>query len=114
VIDVKSNLRVAELYNQKDPEQPKAPKNLTRKLLYFALNLLLSQNKIELSSIIGLEPDHSEKNDLINKVYKPMGFVLLTVEKADPTHDAIDTVNVMTATVGKVLEWCTPPPLPPQ
>lgn len=98
--NVTSQLRIAGLYSQKNEKKPSAPKKYTRKMLCYALTLLLHHNHISETDIISLEADPSPNNNLINKVYIPMGFELV-VETGDGF-----TGGLMKSSVQQILLWC--------
>lgn len=98
--NITSQLRIAGLYSCKDKKKPSAPKKYTRKMLCYALTLLLHHDRISETDVISLEADPSPNNNLINKVYIPMGFELVA-----ETGDSI-TGGLMKSTVQEILDWC--------
>lgn len=97
--NVVSQLRINSLYSRVNKEKPRAPKNLTRKMLCYGLLLLIKKGRIHLNNIISLEADPSDNNNLINKVYIPMGF---TLEAMDIENEG----GLMSAKVSTILNWC--------
>ena len=69
-------------------------------MLCYALTLLLHHDRISETDVISLEADPSPNNNLINKVYIPMGFELVA-----ETGDSI-TGGLMKSTVQEILDWC--------
>lgn len=98
--NITSQLRIAGLYSRKDEKKPSAPKKYTRKMLCYALTLLLHHDRISETDVISLEADPSPNNNLINKVYIPMGFELVA-----ETGESI-TGGLMKSTVQEILDWC--------
>lgn len=95
-----SSIRIAGLYSRQDEKNPRAPKNYTRKMLCYGLYLLLQHNIIYKTDIISLEADPSDNNNLVNKVYIPMGFKLVA-----KTEDNISG-GLMKSNVKTILSWC--------
>jgi hypothetical protein len=95
-----SSIRIAGLYSRQDEKKPRAPKNYTRRMLCYGLYLLLQHNIIYKSDIISLEADPSDNNNLVNKVYIPMGFQLVA-----KTENNISG-GLMKSNVKTILSWC--------
>lgn len=79
-----SNVRISCLYRQHDENKPPAPQNFTRKMLCYGLFYLYERGSIKKNSIISLEADSSPNNNLVNKVYIPMGFKITGVWSPPP------------------------------
>ena len=78
----KSNLRISRIYSRVDKTKKRAPKFFVRKMLCYLLKKIMNKEnvfnlKLNPKSIIVLEADGSKNDDLVNKVYKKMGFVLI-------------------------------------
>lgn len=97
---VQSSLRISGLYSKVDEKKPRAPKGYVRKMLCYGLYLLLEHDRITLDNVISLEADPSPNDDLVTKVYQPMGFELIA-----PTDKTI-TGGLMTSNVRTILSWC--------
>lgn len=97
---LESNIRVAGLYSKYDENKSRAPKGYTRKMLCYGLYLLLEHGLINLNDIISIEADPSPNNNLVNKVYIPMGF-----EMVAKTSETI-TGGLMKSNVKRILSWC--------
>lgn len=96
-----SAARLTELYAQHDDALPRAPRGLARELLCQALRTLTagsSDGALRASDVLVLEADESEGDELVRKVYAPMGFKVVAVEAWGTT--------LMRGTVGGVLRWC--------
>lgn len=97
---ITSDLRIAGLYSKKNKNKQRAPKNFTRKMLCYALETLVEQKRITKNNIVSLEADPSPNNNLIKKVYLPMG---LKLQQQDDNQSG----GVMTASVKTILNWCS-------
>lgn len=97
---VKSSIRISGLYSKENEEKPRAPKGYTRKMLCYGLCLLLQHGRVTEDDVISLEADPSDNNNLVEKVYKPMGFELVAA-----TSETI-TGGLMTSNVKTILSWC--------
>lgn len=97
---VKSNIRIAGLYSRYNEKKKRTPKGYTRKILCYGLYLLLDHGRIHLDDIITCEADPSENNNLVNKVYLPMGF-----EMVAPTSEVI-TGGLMQSNIRTILSFC--------
>ena len=78
-----SNIRLISFYSQYDINKPRIKKGLSKKLFYYSLNYLLSKKIININDIIVLEANPSNNNSLVEKVYIPMGFKIITNEYND-------------------------------
>ena len=78
-----SNIRLISFYSQYDINKPRIKKGLSKKLFYYSLNYLLSKKIININDIIVLEANPSNYNSLVEKVYIPMGFKIITNEYND-------------------------------
>jgi len=97
---LKSSIRISGLYSKENKKQPRAPKGYTRKMLCYGLYLLLEHGRVTEDDVISLEADPSDNNNLVEKVYKPMGFELVAA-----TSETI-TGGLMTSNVKTILAWC--------
>ena len=82
-----SNLRISRIYSQIDKTKKRAPKLFVRKLLCHLLKLIQTNKKFEKfnfteNSVVVLEADGSDNNDLVKKVYEPMGFTMLSSDES--------------------------------
>lgn len=93
-----SNVRVSSLYRRKNQKKPQAPQKFTRKMLCYAITYLCEHGMINNDSIIALEPDPSPNNNLVNKVYIPMGFQIIGI-----LHPG---VYLMSSNIRTTLSWC--------
>lgn len=98
---VSSSIRICGLYSKVDENKPRSPKKYSRKMLCYGLHLLLLHGKISISDIISLEADPSENNNLVEKVYIPMGFHLVA-----QTSPEVKTGGLMISDVRTILSWC--------
>ena len=96
----KSQLRIASLYSQHDKRKPRAPKGFIRRRLCEQLQKMVDDNVLNLDSIVVLEADPSENDNLIKKVYEPMGFELKS------RYKDFETGGLMSAKVKDVFKWC--------
>ena len=99
-IDFGSNIHLASLYRQTDEDLPPAPKNYTRRMLCYALLYCIKQKYIRKEyTYITLEAEYSENDELIKKVYMPMGFEVVGKDK-------YNEMTLMRSTIEKLLYWC--------
>lgn len=98
---VTSSIRICGLYSKVDKNKPRSPKKYSRKMLCYGLHLLLLHGRISLSDTISLEADPSENNNLVEKVYVPMGFQLVA-----QTSPEVKTGGLMISDVETILSWC--------
>jgi hypothetical protein len=113
-----SNVRICGLYRQHDKNKPPAPQNFTRKMLCYALFYLYERGSINKNSIISLEADSSPHNNLVNKVYIPMGFKITGVWSVSQQQQEQQEQQqqqqqqqqwssfLMSTTVDTILSWC--------
>ena len=113
-----SNVRICGLYRQHDKNKPPAPQNFTRKMLCYALFYLYERGSINKNSIISLEADSSPHNNLVNKVYIPMGFKITGVWSVSQQQQEQQEQQqqqqqqqqwpsfLMSTTVETILSWC--------
>lgn len=74
-----SDLRLTDFYSRIDKNYERSPPGVAKKLLLYALqNIIMTYQK---DRIIVAEVDFSPENDLVNKVYIPMGFIMLSPMK---------------------------------
>ena len=115
-----SNVRLNLMGNQEDKGKPAAPKLFTRKMLCFGLNYLCENGKIKKESIISVEADASNNDDLVHKVYEPMGFEIIGPKKQQHYSSQQQQQQqpqskqrnnnkqyLLRATVEKILSWCS-------
>lgn len=95
-----SKLRIAGLYSREDKNLPPAPKGFVRRKLCEQLQKMVDDDVLNLDSIVALEADPSDNDDLINKVYEPMGFELKSRFKRFPTG------GLMSAKVKDIFKGC--------
>jgi hypothetical protein len=95
-----SDIHLASLYRQTSEDEPPAPKNYTRKMLCYSLLYCIKQGYIDKEdTVITLEAEYSENDELIKKVYIPMGFEVIGKDKYDASI-------LMKSTIEKLLFWC--------
>ena len=94
-----SDIRIFFLYRQEKPEEAPAPKNYTRRMLCYGLLYCIEQGFVNKNSIITVKAEHSENDELLKKIYIPLGFRVITVDTDDDT-------TLMKSTVGRLLSWC--------
>ena len=95
-----SAARVTEVYAQFDASLPRARRGLARELLCSILRTLVRDKLLRPCDVLALESDHSDDDQLVRKVYVPMGFAEAGRECAD------EGVVLLRSTVGEVLRWC--------
>ena len=104
-----SNLRISRMYSQVDKEKKKAPKFFVRKMLSHLLKLIKKSQKLKKfnftnESVIVLEADGSDNNDLVTKVYIPMGFTLLSSDKEEEKEYPGEAGGLMISDIDTVLQ----------
>ena len=97
--DFYSDIRIHFLYRREKDEEAPAPKDYTRKMLCYGLLYCIEQGFVNKNSIITVMAEHSKNDELLKKVYIPIGFKVITVDKDDDT-------TLMKSTVGRLLSWC--------
>ena len=99
-IDFGSNIHLASLYRRIDEDLPPAPKNYTRRMLCYALLYCIKQKYIRQDyAYITLEAEYSKNDELIKKVYIPMGFEVVGKQKNSD-------LTLMRSRIEKLLYWC--------
>ena len=97
--DFYSDIRIHFLYRREIDEEAPAPKDYTRKMLCYGLLYCIEQGFVNKNSIITVMAEYSKNDELLKKVYIPIGFKVITVDKDDDT-------TLMKSTVGRLLSWC--------
>ena len=100
-----SDLRVSGLYAQSDIEKPRETQGVARALLCHGLQYLINEAKIGPETIIALEAAQSPNDDLVNKVYIPMGFELIS--RGHDGDGPETTGGLMSAKVSTITDWCS-------
>ena len=107
------DLILSHIYSKCDKNKSSAPKGYTRELLCKLLIKLIDKNIIKSSSVILLEAEPSLKEKLL-EMYKNMGFKIkeyidktLYSEFNNNKFKEYSNGAVMTATVNKIIEWCS-------
>jgi hypothetical protein len=90
------------LFSNSNTLQPKVERGITRKMFCWMLDAFLKSGKINNNSIISLEAMSSTNNNLVKKVYIPMGFKMIAPSHGDKVHGG----GLMMSSVKKVLKWC--------
>ena len=110
---IEFDLILGHIYSKWDKNKNAAPKGLARNLLCKLLLELIEKNVINKKSIILLEAEPSLKEKLLD-MYKGMGFKIEEyIDKKEYPEFKNNRFKeysdgaVMTATVGKVLNWCS-------
>ena len=100
----KSNVRLCAYYSQKNKNKDKSPKGQVKEMLYYLLNKLISKYNYNKDSIIVIEADGSDNNELIKKVYEPMGFTFLSADKFAEKDWPGGAGGLMMSTIGIILD----------
>jgi len=95
-----SKLRIAGLYSQSDKSKPRAPKGFVRRKLCEQLQKMVDDDVLNNESIVALEADPTVNDNLIKKVYEPMGFELKS------RYKDFETGGLMSAKVEDIFKWC--------
>ena len=110
---IEFDLILGHIYSKWDKNKNAAPKGLARNLLCKLLLELIEKNVINKKSIILLEAEPSLKEKLLD-MYKGMGFKVKEYidkkkypEFKNNKFKEYSDGAVMTATVSKVLSWCS-------
>lgn len=96
-----SEFRIAGIYAKHNKYKPRSPRGYTRKMLCYAIEMLLvlGHPGITGSSVVAIEVDESVENRLVKKVYEPMGFAMMSISSSS------DSGGIMKTTVSKIIEW---------
>lgn len=99
----KSNVRLCAYYSQKNKHKKKAPKGQIEDMFHYLLIKLISKYNYNKESIIVIEADGSDNNELIKKVYEPMGFTFLSADKSAEKDWPNGAGGLMISTIETIL-----------